>query len=118
MRTMKRPLRETLADTHIAAVTIAVLLLWALDGAFKALWEPLSHALGFLFRAVAIFDIPYLSSTLTSRDRLSLFILGANFYWALVNFFAAWLLSRWVYGSGPLNTLSRYSKNISGSKNV
>jgi len=30
-------LREILADTHIAAVAIAVLLLWTLDGTFRAL---------------------------------------------------------------------------------
>ncbi|MGH9570246.1 MAG: hypothetical protein ACRD4F_11425, partial [Candidatus Angelobacter sp.] len=117
-QTMKRSLRQTLADSHIAAVTIALLLLWSLDNAFRALWEPLSRAMSFLFTAVAILDIPYFSSTITIQDRLSLFILGTHLYWALVNLFAAWLLSNWVYRSGPLSSLSRYSKNISGSKHV
>jgi hypothetical protein len=44
-------LREILADTHIAAVAIAVLLLWTLDGTFQALWAPLSSVAGFLLTA-------------------------------------------------------------------
>ena len=60
---MKRSLRQILDDSHIAAVTIAVLLLWSLDGAFQALWIPVSRAVGFLLTAVAILDIPYFSPT-------------------------------------------------------
>ena len=61
---MNRSLRQVLADSHIAAATIAVLLLWSIDGAFRALWIPVSRAVEFLFTAVAIFDIPYFSPTL------------------------------------------------------
>lgn len=53
------PLRKILADSHVSAIAIAVLLFWALDSAFWALWGPLSRATSFLFKAVAILDIPY-----------------------------------------------------------
>ena len=91
--TMKRPLRQILADSDIAAVTIAVLLLWSLDGTFRALWGPVSRAVGFLFTAVAIFDIPYFSPTLTLADRF-MFVTATYLYGAVVSFTAAWLLSR------------------------
>jgi hypothetical protein len=34
---VKRSLREVLADSHVAAVANALLLLWSLDGGFRAL---------------------------------------------------------------------------------
>lgn len=115
---MKRPFRQILADSDIAAVTIAVLLLWSLDGTFRALWGPVSRAVGFLFTAVAIFDIPYFSPTLTLADRFMFVTASAYLYGAVVSFTAAWLLSRWVYGVGPVRSLTRYSKNPIGRKHV
>jgi hypothetical protein len=103
---MKRSLRQVLADSHVAAVTIAVLLLWSLDAAFRALWLPVSHVLGFLFTAVAILDIPYFSPTLTVTDRVMLVTASAYLYGAVVSFSAAWVLSRWVYGIGPFRSLT------------
>ncbi len=115
---MKRPLRQVLADSHIAAVAIAVLLLGSLDGAFDALWEFVSRAVGFLGTAVAIFDIPYFSPTLTLADRSLLAIAFAYSYSAVMSFSAAWLLSRWVYGVGPVRSLTRYWKYPIGRKHV
>lgn len=101
----------------MAAVTIAVLMFWFLDGAFRALWEPVSRVLGFLGTAVAILDIPYFSRTLTTTDRFML-IMAANYlYGAAVSLAAAWLLSRWVYGEGPLRLLATYY-NLVRSKHV
>jgi hypothetical protein len=60
---VKRPLRRVLADSHVAAVTIALLLLWALNGAFWTLWDPVYRMGRFLFTAIAIWDIPYFSKT-------------------------------------------------------
>jgi hypothetical protein len=51
-------LRETLADTHIAAVTVAVLIVGALDGTFQALWAPLSSVAGFLLTASIFLLLP------------------------------------------------------------
>ncbi len=115
---MKRSLRQVLADSHIAAVTIVVLLLWSLDDAFRALWDPFFRAISFLSTAVAIFDIPSFSRTFTTADRLSLITVGAYLYWALVTFFAAWILSRWVYGMGPLRSLTSRCTNSNRREHV
>jgi hypothetical protein len=115
---MKRSLRQVLVDSHIAAVTIAVLLLWTIDGAFRALWGPVSRVVGFLFTAVAILDIPYFSPTLTLADRFMLITASVYLYTAAVTFSAAWLLSRWVYGVGPVRSLTRYCKNLTGGEHA
>ena len=102
----KRPLRDILVDSHVAVATIAVLLLWSMDGAFRALWPLLSRASQWLFTAIAILDIPYFSMTIA--DRSMLLFSAWYFYGAIVSFSAAWILSRWVYGVGPLGNLVGY----------
>ena len=111
---MERSLRETLAESHIAAVAIAVLLLWSLDEAFRGLWVPVSHAVGYLLTAVAILDIPYFSPTLTIADRLMLITTFSYLYDAIIALSAAWVQSRWVYGAGPLRTLNSYRSKLLG----
>jgi hypothetical protein len=113
-----RSVRETLADSHISAVAIAVLLLWSLDSGFRALWSPLARAANFLFTAVAILDIPYFSPTLNSEDREMLIFTLFYLFSAFVSFAAAWLLSRWVYGVGPLCSLSKCRTRISRRNHV
>jgi hypothetical protein len=115
---MKPTLRQILADSHVAAVTIAVLLLGALDGVFRALWGLGSRVLTFLFMTVAILDIPYFSSTLTLADRSMLIVAFYYLYGAVVSLSAAWLLSRWVFGVGPFHSLNRYWKNFVGRNNA
>jgi hypothetical protein len=114
---MKR-FQQILAESHIAAITIAVLLLWCLNGAFQALWAPVARVVGFVFTAVAILDVPYFSPTLTLADRFTLVSASAYLYGAIINFSAAWLLSRWVFGAGPVRSLTRYCKNLSESPDV
>ena len=108
---VKPPLRNILAESHISAITIAVLLFWSLNAAFHALWSPLFRVAKYLFTAVAILGIPY-SGTITFEDRVMLFATISYLFSALVSFAAAWLLARWVYGDGPLRSLSRYSNRI------
>jgi hypothetical protein len=115
---MKLSLRQILADSHIAPVTIAVLLLWSFEGAFRALWEPLSRVVGFLSTAIAIFDIPYFSPTPTLTDRIMLMTALVYLYNAVVSLSAAWFLSRWVYGVGPVRSLTRYRESLIGRKDV
>lgn len=111
---MKRSLRDALAESHTAAVAIAVLLVWSLDGAFRALWDPAFRAVSFLFTAIAIFDIPYFSPTLTIADWFTLTTTLFYLYSAIISFSAAWLLSRWVYGVGPLRSLMSYRSKLTG----
>jgi len=110
---MKPSLRQVLADSHIAAVAIAVLLLWSLDGAFRGLWGPVYGVVEYLFTAIAILDIPYFSSALA---RFALVETCSYLYMAVVTFSASWLLSRWVFGVGPIRSLARRYKDFSGRK--
>lgn len=114
--TVKRSLRQVLADSHVAAVSIAVLLLWALDAVFRGLWDPVYRLGVFLLTAVAILDIPYLSST--GADRFMLISTLYFLYSAIVSFSAAWFLSRWVYGLGPLRSLAACRSRLTGRKDV
>ena len=104
---VKPSLREILADSYVSAVAIAVLLYWSLYWGFEALWGPLARAAGFLFTAVAILDIPYFSPGFTSADRFMATTTLTFLFNAFVCFALAWLLSRWVYGMGPLRSLSK-----------
>src|SRR5882724_12252358 len=101
---MKPSLREILADSHISVVAIAVLIYWSLYWGFTAIESPLARLASFLFAAVAILDIPYDSFTFTGTDRLAWTTTLAVLFNAFVCLAAAWLLSRWVYGVGPLRS--------------
>jgi hypothetical protein len=103
---VKLSLREVLADSHVAAATIAVLLLWSLDFTFHALWNPLVQLAELLATAVAIMGIPFLS------PNLELFLSISYLTGAVFCFSAAWLLARWVFGMGPLHSLSSYRSRL------
>jgi hypothetical protein len=104
---VKPSLRETVANTHIAAVTIAVLLLWSIDDEFHVLWEPIERMATFLFTSVAILDIPYHSPAPSMVAQISFLTTGLYMLSALTSFISAWLLSHWVYGVGPIRSLTQ-----------
>lgn len=112
---VKPSLREILADSYVAAVAIAMLLIWFVDLLFEALWGPISLAGNLFFTAVAIFDIPYISQTKTHSNFLLLFNTVTSLLFSLANVSAAWLLSRWVYGVGPLSSLKNIHARLTGS---
>ncbi len=116
--TVKPALREVLATSHVAAVSVAVLFLWSLDLAFRALWFPLSRVLEYLFTAVAILDIPYIPTRLTVYDRIMMLIPIEYLYGAVFSLAAALLLARWVYGMGPLRSLARYRSRMRWRKHA
>jgi len=113
---MRPSLRTVLADSHIAAVAVAVLLVWSLDQGFRALAGPFFRVTDFIVNAVAILGIPYFSWTFD--ERVGLGIALAYVFSAIVNLAGAWLLSRWVYGTGPLQALSKYRSRLPQGKNV
>jgi len=115
---VKPSFRQILADSHVASVAIAVLLFWSLDYAFLALRGPISQVVGFLFTALWILDIPYFSLTITTTDRLTLFITSSSLCYSLVYFAAAVFLSRWVHGVGPLRSLSKYRARLTRKSHV
>ena len=94
-----------MAESHIAGVAIAVLLLWSIVWGLQGLWDPLYRVVSFLVMAVAIFDIPYFPRDFT-QYRLMLFTSSLDLVYSLVALCAAWLLSNWVYGVEPLRGLS------------
>lgn len=107
-------IRRALAESHVAAVTIAVLILWAANDTFMAVWPFVSRAISFLFRAVAILDIPYFSTVLTAYDRISIVISASYAYSAVLSAIAAALASKWVYGGTPIKVLSLYRSKMLG----
>ncbi len=115
---VKPSLREILADSHISAVAIAVLLVFSFNEFFRALWGPLSFALTYLFTAVAILGLPYVSPKLTLTDRWMLIRTFSYLLYAFSMLAAAWFLSRWVYGVGPLRSLSRYRTILTRRKHA
>lgn len=104
---MNRSLRQVLADSHIAAVTIMTLLLWSIEGMFQAIWEPASRVLSYLATALAIMDIPT-ASPLTAGGRLMLIETATYLFYAVASLSMAWFLARWVYGAGPLRSLIHF----------
>ncbi|MGH9513214.1 MAG: hypothetical protein ACRD2U_13865 [Terriglobales bacterium] len=112
----EHPLRNILAESHIAAVAIAVLVFSSLDAGFRAFWGPLSAAATFLFTAIAIFDIPYFSFNVANC--LALTVSLYYFFSAMVCLGVACLLSRWVYGVGPFFILNTYWAKLAHRETV
>jgi hypothetical protein len=105
---VRSSLRDALAESHVSAVAIALLLLFSFGSLCRVLALPFFRIAEFLSTAIAILGVPYLSTTLTTYDRLMLIREISPLFIAVFSFVAAWLLSRWVYRSGPLRSLGRY----------
>lgn len=89
-------LRNILAESHISAVAIAVLLLWSISSvssAFLALGRPFMAVVDYLVSAVAILGIPF-SGPMTLADKVMLFITGEYLLSASISFAGACVLSR------------------------
>ena len=111
MPNVKHRLRDTLAESHISAIAISVLLLWSLSSAFLALGRPFVAFADYVVTAVAIVGIPS-SGPITLADKVMLFITGQYLLNASISFAAACVLSRWVHGTGPFRSLSHFRNAI------
>ena len=96
--------RGVLVRSHVGAVTIVFLLLGAVGAALQGLSLHAVHAADFVLTAVAIRGLPLISA----GDRMEAVIAAIYIYDAAIGIVAAWLLSRWVYGVGPLRALAGY----------
>jgi hypothetical protein len=114
----KPSLREVLEISHVAAVCIGILLLWSIESALRALWDPLWRGLDFIINAVAILGIPYFSRRLTMHEWLEIVPTLADLISALVCLAGAWLLSKWVYKSGPTRSLCVVGSRLIGRNHV
>jgi hypothetical protein len=109
-------LRKTLSDSHIAAVTISLLLFFSLKSFLQALPHPLFAIFGFVVMAMATFNGPHISHSLDFVDKMMLLDTALFLYNALTCFIAAWLVSRWIYQVTPLRVLSAYWSKLSRRK--
>jgi hypothetical protein len=109
---MKLPLRQALANSHVSAAAIVILLVWSIEWACRALFGPVVRLINFLFTAVAILDIPYISPKLNFEDRRMLLDTCFYFFNASCTAAAAWLLSHWIYGAGPIHSLISYRRRL------
>jgi hypothetical protein len=102
---MKPTLRRSLADSHVSAVAIAMLLVWSLEFVFRASLSSVRAAIFFFFT----FDPP---------SHVGLIAPLSYFLQALCSLAAAWFLSRWVYGEGPFRSLARYHTDLERRQHV
>lgn len=107
---MKKSLHKMLIDSHVAAAAVALLLMFSGIDFVSALWMPFSRVGAFIATAIAILDIPYLSLDLFTR--LYLYESALRLVEALLGFGAAWILSRHIYGVGPLRCLQTCGSKI------
>ena len=104
------PLRQALADSNVGAIAVVVLLISFLDAAFRAIWPILSDVVTYLATAVAILGVPYFS--FPSLNRFVLISTVTNLYGAPASLGAAWLLSRWISGAGPLCLVMKHGDRL------
>ena len=116
---MPESLRKALIDSHVAAITIAILLFSSLSVAFIALWGPANGVLYFLASEAAgkphfaNLNLDYATRRMLSEELTNLPVWLSFLVSALVCILAAWLLSRWTYGVGPLRALGTYRDKLS-----
>ena len=91
-------LRRTLADSHVAAVAIAMLLFRCLDNLYQTFGDHLLDALLFLLRwAITRVTPPVELNWFASYRNGPLQTDGLNFIVAIAFLMLAELLARWVY---------------------
>jgi hypothetical protein len=113
---LKPSLKAVLAESHIAAVAIAVLLVWAIDKGLEGAFYPLMRFSLWLadlaVTASVTGEIPYISTHLTVLDQLIWVPFIWEFLCGLMYFTAACVLSRWVFGGGPFQCLQEYGRQL------
>ena len=106
---MKDSLRRVLSDSHVAPIAITLLLARSFFEGIDGLTPPMAYSiLGaaiFLIVAVTERELPLISPSLSGTDLLLLSEGLPHLANAAACACAAWLLSRWVYGQGPLRSL-------------
>jgi hypothetical protein len=103
-------LRKTLADSHVSAVAVVVLLLFSFGRLAHALPALLPWVVDFLLTAIAVRGLPSVSFTVADRLMLTTPITGL--FTAFAGFAAAWLLARWVHGVGPFRCLYAFRAEV------
>ena len=108
---VQNSIRGALADSHVAAITIAVLFFAAVERVFGALIYLTNHLVLYLQLANTYRSF-HIAGLLGERDpemypRILSCIIGAS-----AAILSAWLLSRWIYGVNPLRSLASYREKL------
>ena len=101
-----KALRQILFDSHVSAVAVVVLLVWSLTYILEGLWQPVFNLISFTMTAIAIRGLPFVPSRFSFSVREMMFASCDALFHAFTCILAAWILSRWVYGMGPLRSLT------------
>jgi hypothetical protein len=107
-------LRAVLAHSYVAAVAILVMLVWSLDWMVRAVVASSGHLIEYLATMAAIRGLP----SIDFSDRIALSVGAFYVLSALCIALGAWLLSRWVYGAGPLRSLQQQRLRFAGRPHV
>jgi hypothetical protein len=122
---VKTSLRTILAESHVAPIAIAILMAQAIVEIFVGLATPIRLMLVnptvFFILWISERELP---STSILGDRADLFLLIdsiPNLFYSLAFAVAAWVLSRLIYGRGPIESLryvgSQFSRRMNASSN-
>ena len=111
-------LRRALIDSHVAAITVALLMLMSGADFVLALREPASSIGAFLGTAALTLDIPYIPRTLDPFTRVKVIASALELAEALLVFGAAWILSQWTYSVGPIRCLRSYRNIVRRTSDV
>jgi hypothetical protein len=111
-------LRKALIDSHVAAIAIADLLLGATAAVAFAAWEPASGD-GFVVLTARVMSGRHgIPRAADNPAPYMLWVVAYSLLMALASLSGAWILSHWVYGTGPLRVLSGYKGKFSRKANV
>lgn len=108
---MLSALRKVLIDSHVAGVTVAALLFSSI-GAFYLAADRLVYRVVLFIQLIANHPLSTALRKLESEDPGMLAITLACLLGGAAILLAAWMVSRWVYGVGPLRSLGRYRNKL------
>jgi hypothetical protein len=114
-------LRKAVMDSHVAAITVVILLFELIDAAFVEVLPAVSHILYGGLRNMEMRHDPFFHPPLDTAPDYALLLgqlVGWVFYVCL-SLVAAWALCQWAYRAGPFNSLAQLRNRLSkGSPEV
>lgn len=105
-------LREALRRSHVAIAMIALLYLWATAGFLTAIAEAWQRVGLDVAIIIAVRGTPTMDPGQWARLHMDSLRLAGHLFPAIAQVVLAWIVSRVVYGIGPLRALSVWSKPL------
>lgn len=95
----------------MAAIAIAILLFWAILSLASGVRPFFEAAIRFVFYAIGALDLAYGLTAL--RDFQGVYQLaGFKLVYSLIELFAAYILARLIYDTGPITALSNCGETL------